>query len=496
MSSDSARKLIILPIVLLLVSGVFLVDAFFLPRFFLPAAPYAVSVLIAAYFFSPRIVAALAAYSIVLALTAALLNQDPVHLVALEQLGLIFSAILGTTLASKIERVDALKAQAERLAGGRQEVIDTLNTVIDTIPAGVLVSDANGKITLANSAAKALTGDLASADDPGPRGLYTLHRLDGSHLPPEELPLQIAIRQGRQIENAEFLARGTDGAERAILAAACPVRGRNGMVTGAVAVFQDISERKRAEQLRQEYVSLISHDLRAPLTVIIGQAGLLRRVVAATGDERLGACTEAIYNAGIRMNAMIQDLVDSSRVESEILEMRKQGVSLASLVSRTIQEAVAPSEIGRVKVQVAGNLPEVYGDPDKLERVIANLVTNGLKYSEGGTPVEIRLDDGGNEVIISVIDQGPGVSDEDAPRLFSRFFRSATPQGVEGFGLGLYISKLLVEAHGGRIWVESEVGKGSAFRFSLPARNDCETSRLGNSGQRTQRNLSLHPNPS
>lgn len=476
MSRDSATRRVVLPLILLLVSSVFLADAFFLPGFFLPAAPYAVSVLIAAYFFSPGTVAAVAVYSIILQFAAAWIGQDPLHVIGLEQLGLVFTAVLATTLASRIQRVATLKARAEELAGERQGVIDTLNTVIDAMPAGVLVSDATGKITLANSAAKTLTGGLATAGKPEPGGRYALHHLDGSPLTPEELPLLAAIRQGEPIENVEFLARRDDGAEWAILAAASPVRGRKGAITGAVAVFQDISERKKAEQLRQEYTSLISHDLRAPLTVIIGQVGLLRRLIAKNGDERLRASTEAIYGAGMRMNAMIEDLVDSARLESGVMEMRKRPVSLPNLVTSSIQAAVPPSEAYRVQVRMDAGLPNVCGDPDRLSRVIANLLTNGLKYSESGTPVRICLENSDKAVIVSVADQGHGVPKEDIPRLFSRFFRSATRQGVEGLGLGLYISRMLVEAHGGRIWVESELGKGSTFRFSLPASSECHSS--------------------
>ena len=172
------------------------------------------------------------------------------------------------------------------------------------------------------------------------------------------------------------------------------------------------------------------------------------------------------------MNTMIQDLVDTARSESHQLDLHRQAVEMRYFTLDLLDRLAGTMDTWRVQVQLPKDLPPVSADPDRLERILANLISNALKYSAPETPVTVTGREEDGRVIVSVIDRGPGIRPEDMPRLFERYFR-AQPGG-EGLGLGLYSARMLVEAHGGRIWAESEEGKGSTFSFSLPVAGSIE----------------------
>jgi signal transduction histidine kinase len=148
--------------------------------------------------------------------------------------------------------------------------------------------------------------------------------------------------------------------------------------------------------------------------------------------------------------------------------MEKTSTDIAELVKDIAKRAASIEELLRVRVECPNELPMVDVDQERITRAITNLITNALKYSPTEMPVYVRLHERDGEAIISVIDEGVGIDAEEIPNLFQRFFRAKTGKKIEGLGLGLYITRLIIEAHGGRIWVESQVGKGSTFNIALP----------------------------
>jgi len=194
----------------------------------------------------------------------------------------------------------------------------------------------------------------------------------------------------------------------------------------------------------------------------------LRRMLERKGLKKEASSAQAIVTSAQRMNAMIQDLVDTVRLESGYIEMHKQPTDLVQLVSDLVGRVGTVQDRARIKVEAPKPLPQVPVDPDRIERAIVNLLTNALKYSAPDTPVVIRLARRNGDAIISVTDQGIGIPPEDLPHLFERFYSPRAGLKAEGLGLGLYITRLIVEAHGGRVWAESQVGKGSTFYIALP----------------------------
>jgi signal transduction histidine kinase len=232
--------------------------------------------------------------------------------------------------------------------------------------------------------------------------------------------------------------------------------------------IQDISARRELERLREEYVGLISHDLRAPLQNISLRTQLLRRALLQRGFEAEAATAEALLRSAQRMNEMVEELLESSRLEAGQAQLHREPLDLVYLLEDVLERNVPPDVRERLRLEVVAPVPRVSADGPRLERVVVNLLTNALKYGAPGTPVVVRLEHEGAQVRVSVRDEGPGLQPEELSRLFTKYYRGKEGLRAKGVGLGLYISQLIVEAHGGHIHAESTLGQGSTFTFTLP----------------------------
>lgn len=336
----------------------------------------------------------------------------------------------------------------------------------DSMVAGLVVVDTEGRITHANPAFCGIVGweekELLGRTPPYP------------YWPPEDQEAIMASfrefgRAGIPPEGIEFRFMRRNGERFDALLLGSVLKDSRGVTRGRIAVINDITERKRAEQFRQGYIHTISHDLRNPLTIVIAQAQLLQRKLRKPhGGGQEASSAGDILTAALRMNTMIQDLVDSARLESRQLELATEPVALSPALAEMLQRAAPVMDVGRVKLDIPPRLPPVAADVARLERILINLMTNALKYSAPETDILVAAREGDNDVVISVSDQGAGIAQEDLPHIFERFYRPQSGRKAGGLGLGLYITKMLVEAHGGRINVSSEVGKGTTFSFTLP----------------------------
>jgi signal transduction histidine kinase len=230
-------------------------------------------------------------------------------------------------------------------------------------------------------------------------------------------------------------------------------------LAATVAMLQAVNEH------REDLMRAVSHDLRTPLQVVLLQAERLGRTLHGE-DERRARSTAS---AAQQMRAILQDLVESVQVDSGRLEVTRERVELPGLVADLMGVLEGALETDRVTLDIPPEVPAVAGDAARIRRVVQNLVGNALKYSPRGSPVRVRVVQAEAQVRVSVSDRGPGIAPEIVPRLFQRYYRGTKKGTADGLGLGLYISRLIVEAHGGRIWCDSTVGEGSTFSFSLPA---------------------------
>lgn len=366
-------------------------------------------------------------------------------------------------LASLYEAEQAAHAASEQQA--RQ-----LNALLESLTDGVTVVDETGRIVLLNSVGRAIFPALDDRSHCTPEDykMLDVRRLDGTPLPFEEWPINRALR-GDRFADFEVILASSDGQQRRLVFGGSAVYDDEGRVVLAVNVYRDVTELRRLEQTREEFIHTVSHDLRAPLTIIKGHAQLLERTFNQAGIQiPQRRSVEAIITSAQRMNTMIQDLVDSARLESGQLKLEKQPVLLGSFLSDLLERTRGIMDVERIKAEIPADLPPVIADPDRLERILMNLITNALKYSPPETEVLVKGEMIDGEAVTSVSDRGVGIAGEDMPHVFDRFYSVKSGRQEGGLGLGLYITKMLVEAHGGRIWAESELGKGSAFYFTLP----------------------------
>ena len=235
-------------------------------------------------------------------------------------------------------------------------------------------------------------------------------------------------------------------------------------------IVRDISERKKAEQLKDEFIGMVSHELRTPLTVLVGAVKVA--MSAGITAEDLRSLLQDAAVSGDALSDLLDNLVELSRFQASRLTLNRSMVDVRELIGDALEKERALAPDHRFEAVVPGGLPHIQADPVRLHQVLHNLLDNAVKYSPPNTRVQVRVSvtRDGNLLTIGVVDQGKGLSQEEQGRLFLPFERLAeTSLTNPGLGLGLLVCRRLVEAHGGRIWVESEPGKGSTFWFTLPA---------------------------
>jgi K+-sensing histidine kinase KdpD len=216
---------------------------------------------------------------------------------------------------------------------------------------------------------------------------------------------------------------------------------------------------------REDLLRALTHDVRSPLSAIGMTAALLARDAAdASPDVQRRA--RAIQAAVAWIDAMLQDLVKVVALESGQVVLERRPVALPDLVHHLRETLAAALPMERVELRIPEELPPLLADPNRLERVLVNLLSNALKYSDGAVTVDAAQREG--DVVVSVRDHGRGIAADELPRLFTKYYRASSAREREGLGLGLYISRLLVEAHAGRIWAESVAGSGSTFFVAIP----------------------------
>jgi PAS domain S-box-containing protein len=361
----------------------------------------------------------------------------------------------------------------------------TLQAVIDALPAGVTLRDAEGKLFMYNAAALALAVNRsevqAARETGGPpvEPIWEIVREDGQAVHRPHLPSQEAVITGNSIRGQQLLLQQGNGQCIPVLVNAAPVYDAQGNITSGVAVFQDITALKELERHKDEFISVASHELRSPLTVIRGQAQFLQRQLHK--QEKQGQLPpvwqhflesmEGIEAQTGRMNDLVNDLLDASKIQAGKLTLRRAPVPLMPLLTRVLKhwEPTAPQH--QFVLELDEQIAQVVGqwDATRIEQILNNLLGNAVKYSPEGGKITIRGKVVEQQVLLQIQDEGMGIPPEALAHLFERFYRAVNVGMISGTGLGLYISHQLAVAHGGALWPESAgLGQGSTFSLRLP----------------------------
>ncbi|MBW5422216.1 PAS domain-containing protein [Streptomyces sp. BG9H] len=338
----------------------------------------------------------------------------------------------------------------------------------DELPDGLVVADETGRIICFNAAAARITA--VRADDalgaPLERAL-PLEDLEGRRWWQLTDPYGgLAIRVGQPERNL-LLPGG-----REVLVSARYLRtARTGPVRRVVVCLRDTEARRRTERSHAELIATVAHELRSPLTSVKGFTATLLAKWERFTDDQKKLMLETVDADANRVTRLIAELLDISRIDSGRLELRRQPVDIGAAVGRHIQAYVASGQdAARFLVRLQQPLPDLWADPDKIDQVLSNLLENAVRHGEGTVTIDVApaaspRERGGAETAVTVSDEGSGIPEESMGRVFTRFWRGSKRGGT---GLGLYIVKGIVEAHGGTITVGRAPGGGAEFRFTLP----------------------------
>lgn len=338
----------------------------------------------------------------------------------------------------------------------------------DDLPDGLVVADEHGHVICFNAAAERITV-VRAADALGQRleKALPLEDLEGRRWWQLTDPYGgLAIRR-RQPERNLLLPGG-----REVLVSARYVRAEpTGPVRRVVVSLRDTEARRRTERSHAELIATVAHELRSPLTSVKGFTATLLAKWERFTDDQKRLMLETVDADADRVTRLIAELLDISRIDSGRLEVRRQPVDMGAAVGRHIQAYVAAGQLAdRFLLRVEQPLPDLWADPDKIDQVLSNLIENAVRHGEGTVTIDVTAttspredEDTGTSVTVS--DEGPGIPEESMNRVFTRFWRGSKRGGT---GLGLYIVKGIVEAHGGAIEVGRAPGGGAQFRFTLP----------------------------
>lgn len=340
-----------------------------------------------------------------------------------------------------------------------------LSSVLNSIAEGIVYLDLDRRVVLTNPAAAGLLGlpddavgkvvdELLEAD--------VVERLfSGEHR---------ARRRAKSVTSEVSLT--VDGQTRALKVVSSAVLGGDDSPVGAVFVLDDITREKEIEQMKSDFVALVSHELRTPLTSIYGYTRLILdgktgEVPALTLDKLV-----RVERQALRLSHLITDLLDLSRIESGRMEMRMAPTSIVEVVATRIDDIRPQADEKQIVVtlEAADDVPDVVADGERVGQVVTNLLSNAVKFTPQGGSVRARIRLEGSLLSVQVIDTGTGIPPEERSLIFDKFHQvsSVHTRQQGGTGLGLAIAKSIVEAHGGRIWVDDGTGEGSDFRFVLP----------------------------
>jgi two-component system sensor histidine kinase VicK len=380
--------------------------------------------------------------------------------------------------------------EREKLLNREKQETETL---LESLTDGVVALDQQGKIIAFNRAAERTSGFSAlvaigkSIDD-------VLHFWQGQEIIPFFVYNQQKESMVKKLKESGLNLNKKDGTKVSLALTISPVLFED-QKTGFIIAFHDISREQELEEMKLDFVSMAAHELRTPLTAIRGYTSILQMQNAKdlneAGKELLKRLTVSSENLG----NLIENLLSVSRIEKSMFSINTRPVDLTTTIKNNVdnvrQQAYTKKQT--ITLMVPSELPVVVADAFRIGQVILNLVANAVNYTQPEGAIVVKAEKKDNTLQISVTDNGRGIPQEALQKLFTKFFRvsGALEQGSKGTGLGLYISKSIIETHKGKIWVESEVGRGSTFAFTLPIASPADIEAYQKSRDLTQKNTGV-----
>lgn len=363
----------------------------------------------------------------------------------------------------------AIAVQNAQLYGQVNQESERLNALLDTLSDGMLIINAENRIERCNPAFARMLGKPIEEIQSRlheevihwarrPEGL-TLEQAESGGWPLTPHAHLYVEGDLKRIDPEPALPVGITYA---------PLISPEGGLLNIIATVRDITRYRQAEELKSTFISIISHELKTPVALIKGYVSTLRREDAQWDQEIVQDSLEVIEEEADRLAGLIENLLDASRLQAGGMALKRSDILLPDLARRLAKRLQVQTSRHTIVVDFPPDFPILLADETRLEQVISNLINNSIKYAPAG---EIRISGSlrQDSAIICVSDEGPGIAPEDIPHIFDRFYRAPQmARQTKGAGLGLYLARAIIEAHDGRIWVDSEPGKGVRICFSLP----------------------------
>ena len=350
-----------------------------------------------------------------------------------------------------------------------------LETLVNTAPVGVVVFDARtGSVASINRETRRIVSGLHGAEGSAEQVLEILsfRRADGREVSLQEFSFTHLLSTGETVRAEEIVMRVPDGRSITTLLNATPIRSELGEVESVVVTLQDMTALENQERLRAEFLAMVSHELRAPLISIKGSAATVISDTSTFGPAEMVQFFRIIDRQADSMSRLINDLLDVARIETGTLAVNPEPVLVAGLVDQARSAFVNGGSRHNLRIDLPPDLPRVMADPRRLVQVLGNLLSNAARHSPEASPIRVSAVHEDFHVAVSVEDRGSGLAPERLSLLFRKFSRLEEDERGDT-GLGLAISRGIVEAHGGRIWAESDgLGRGAKFTFTVPVVED------------------------
>ncbi|MBI4334893.1 MAG: PAS domain S-box protein [Chloroflexi bacterium] len=384
--------------------------------------------------------------------------------------GQVDGRLLRRCLLYAIER----KRLTESMEKARQSVAESeerYRLIVDTAGEGIWVTSPDTRTVLVNQRMADMLGH--SVEEMKGKSFFDF-------VAREQVPALREKQKDRMrgiSEQYELQIRRKDGSLLWVMVSGSPLFDPENQYIGQLGMLTDISERKRIEEIKDEFIGMVSHELKTPLTVVMGCLYTLLSNKLAPEDRRQ-MLDDAIFGAE-SLSDILENLLELSRSQAQRMVLEKHTTAIGHVASEVVERLRSKSAIHRLVTDIPDDLSPVEIDRVRVGRLLTNLVDNAIKYSPDGGEIKIRARQDNGNLTVAVIDHGIGISKENQAKIFDRFQRlsKSGESGIPGIGLGLHVCRLLVQAHGGRIWVESEPGSGSTFYFTLPVRSEPASNR-------------------
>jgi PAS domain S-box-containing protein len=360
-----------------------------------------------------------------------------------------------------------LKQTIDKLVENESNERRRLQAIIQQLPVGVVVADNTGRILHTNKQFEDIMGGDLPDDFIVGKGSFIESKKNNKIVTPMQSPLANAVWKGKKVVNQEF-SINRDGREIFLKVNSTPIFNKQGKIVAACSIISDITAEKENEKRKDDFINIASHELKTPITSLKLYVYSLTKQAKKLNDKKIQETVERIDDQAKKMQELVNDLLDVSRIQTGKLIYKKEAFVINDLVEETIQmiKDTAPQKI----IFKENRNYAVNADRFRIYQVLTNLLSNAIKYSPSDKNINVFIKSSKRDVTVGIQDQGIGVSLKDQKKIFERLYQVSedTEKTYPGFGMGLYISKEIIKKHRGKIWVESDKGKGSIFYFSLP----------------------------